>query len=78
MSQYRTTDKQGQRVLYGFDHALGYWMDFYAQHEPDMPIREESSLFTSMSNGRMLTIIEEEGVSVPKDHLNLIGLDLQF
>ena len=82
MSRFTKTMNDGKIVAYGFDHAIGYFIDVF---EPavlvdellmeEEVVLEKCSRFGS-SNGDILQIMEEYGVD--KDHCRAVVLDLEF
>lgn len=65
-------------VYYGFDHALGYWVDvFLPEAEADFgPVVEISSLIDRKSNGFFIEALQALGA--PEEHLTALMLDLPF
>ena len=78
MSRYKATCNLSCNVAYGFDHALGYFLDIFDPKDDEQFLVEENSLFTGMNNGKFLDLIEEHGVSVVQEHKDLIMCDLPF
>jgi hypothetical protein len=78
MSRYTTLQKDGNTVAYGFDIAEGYFFQlFSADHDIDEEEKlliDESSLFTNMTNGRMLKLLTE--FDCGKEHRIAVALDL--
>lgn len=78
MSRYQVFNPQTEELLiYGFDHALGYWLEIYDKDE-ETPKIEKSSFFDGLTNGKMLILIEEREFPVPNNHKTLITLDAEF
>lgn len=79
MSRY-LKEIEGADVVYGFDHATGYFFQvFDAKPGPDgedVLLVDECSLFTSMSKGRMMELMQE--YDVDGKHIAQVGLDLPF
>lgn len=76
MSRYVTNTASGLDAAYGFDHAMGYFVQVF-DDEGEL-IVDEDSLFTGLNNGKMLTLIQEHGIEVEPGHLDMIGYDLPF
>lgn len=77
MSRYVKTLENGKTVAYGFDHALGYFLD--VMDVPDekgetVMIMEESSLLSKMSNGKMIELMDLYGL--PESHIEQVAMDL--
>ena len=69
------------RVIYGFDKQLSTY--FLEAHTPGEQTNEESFIdlehfARSLTNGKMLEEMQTWGVDAPKEHTNLIALDLPF
>ena len=81
MSRYIAIHKsdKNKQVIYGWDHALGYWVDVvdYEKGDEDFEfiIKEMSSIFGS-GRGTMVETLKE--YDVPGEHLLKLGLDLTF
>lgn len=80
MSRHITNQPDGTYVAYGFDHAIGYFFDKIRDSESDeiedKYIIEESSVFTRMSNGKMIELMKEHNCSA--EHAQLVALDLEI
>lgn len=78
MSRYSKDIEDGKyTVAYGFDKATGYFFQVFDNHaEEETLIVDEDSLMTGMSNGTMLSLMEDYDVDpVHKSH---VALDLPF
>ena len=77
MSRYIKKIGKEKDVVYGFDKAEGYFFQLFIGVEEDerIPI-DESSLFTKMSNAKMMGLMQEYGVS--ETHISSVALDLPF
>lgn len=77
MSRYTKQMDDGRLVIYGLDHALGYFLDVLGipdeQGERESLI-EESSLLTKMSNGKMIELMDM--FDLPESQIELVALDL--
>jgi len=77
MSRYTKQMDDGRLVIYGHDHALGYFLDVLGipdeQGERESLI-EESSLLTKMSNGKMIELMDM--FDLPESQIELVALDL--
>lgn len=77
MSRYTKDLEDGRLVTYGFDNALGYFLDVFSMPD-EKGVRklliEESSLLTKMSNGKMLELMEEYDLN--ESHRDKVAMDL--
>jgi hypothetical protein len=79
MSRYVQNIQEGVDVVYGHDHATGYFFqkfDGVDEDGEDILTIDECSLFTNMSNQRMLELMVAYKVNM--DHLELMMMDLPF
>ena len=82
MSRYTKEIEGGRVVAWGFDHALGYFLDVADAPDPDNPLEdlpilvEESSLFSKMSNGKMIELMRV--YQLPESHLESVAMDVPF
>jgi len=79
MSRYLKKEQDGSTVAYGFDRALGYFIDVFGPEDEEgisQMIVEESSLLSGMSNGKMIELMQE--YQLPEAHINLVALDLEI
>jgi hypothetical protein len=79
MSRYVKKEQDGSTVAYGFDKALGYFIDVFGPEDEEgisQMIVEESSLFSGMSNGKMVELMQN--YQLPEAHINLVALDLEI
>lgn len=79
MSRYLKKEQDGSTVAYGFDKALGYFIDVFGPEDEEgisQMIVEESSLFSGMSNGKMVELMQN--YQLPEEHINLVMLDLEI
>ena len=79
MSRYVKKEQDGSTVAYGFDRALGYFIDVFGPEDEEgisQMIVEESSLFSGMSNGKMVELMQN--YQLPEAHINLVMLDLEI
>jgi hypothetical protein len=77
MSRYTKDLGYGKAVCYGFDHALGYFIDVFGAPDDEGMSQlevEESSVITGMSNGKMMELMIE--YELPQEHIEKVGLDL--
>ena len=79
MSRFTKRLEKGVTIAYGFDNALGYFIDVFERSEDpkaeDEIVLEKCSMFGS-SNGDILQVMEEYGVD--EDHCRAVVLDLEF
>lgn len=82
MSRYHKTIENGDKtVAYGFDRATGYFFQVFdniksIEKDIDEPIIDECSLFTNMSNGKMVELMTQ--YEVDSNHIERVVLDLEF
>ena len=79
MSRYVKKEQDGSTVAYGFDRALGYFIDVFGHEDAEgerTMIIEESSLLSGMSNAKMVELMEK--YQLPEAHINLVMLDLEI
>ena len=80
MSRYVILQEDGSEVAYGCDHATGYFFQVFApepdENGEDKLLIDEDSMFSNMSNGRMLELMQK--YKVPDSHCLSVSLDLQF
>lgn len=77
MSRYTKTMENGRTVAYGYDHALGYFIDVWGIPDEEgvsESLIEESSMLTSMSNGKMIELMDMFGL--PESHIERVAMDL--
>lgn len=77
MSRYTKTMEDGRTVAYGYDHALGYFIDVWGIPDEEgvsESLIEESSFLTNMSNGKMLELMDM--FQLPESHIELVAMDL--
>lgn len=79
MSRYLKKEQDGSTVAYGFDRALGYFIDVFKHEDAEGKINmilEESSLLSGMSNAKMVELMQK--YQLPEAHINLVMLDLEI
>ena len=81
MSRYNKFLKRGSTdsVAYGFDNATGYFFQVFEgvdEHGLEILTVDECSLFTKMSNARMIELMTE--YDADQDHIDLVSVDLPF
>lgn len=77
MSRYTKQMDDGRLVIYGYDHALGYFLDVLGipdDHGERESLIEESSLLTKMSNGKMIELMDM--FDLPESQLETVAMDL--
>ena len=77
MSRYTKQLKDGRSVAYGYDHALGYFIDVFGipdEQGVSESLIEESSMFTQMSNGKMIELMDL--FALPESHIEQVAMDL--
>lgn len=79
MSRYVKNIGEGKDVAYGFDIMEGYFFQVFEGVDEDgeeILSVNESSLFTNMSNGKMVELMHTHGV--PDIHIESVAADLPF
>ncbi len=77
MSKYVKQLDNGKHIAYGFDIALGYFIDVFDVPDEDGKehlLLEESSLLTKMGNGKMIELMSL--YNLPESHIEQVALDL--
>lgn len=77
MSRYTKQLEDGRTVAYGYDHALGYFIDVFGIPDDQgvsESLIEESSLLTRMSNGKMIELMDM--FELPESHIEQVAMDL--
>lgn len=77
MSRY-TKNASDKTIVYGFDHALGYfyeeWLNFGEENES--LLKESSSFLNKLSRAEMLEKMHQYRVN--PNHIDLVAKDLPF
>lgn len=75
MSRYTKKLDSGNTIVYGWDHALGYFYDVWENYgtKEEKCIKERCSLF-GMSKGELLDAISE--IKANPDFIQALALDL--
>ena len=77
MSRYIKNIGREKDVVYGFDNTEGYFFQLFTGKDENERISiDESSLFTKMSNAKMMELMQEYEVS--ESHISMVALDLPF
>jgi hypothetical protein len=77
MSRFTKELEDGRTVAYGYDHALGYFIDVFGipnEEGVSESLVEESSFLTGMSNGKMIELMDL--FHLPESHIELVAMDL--
>ncbi len=77
MSRYVKQLENGKEVAYGFDHALGYYLQVFDvpdEDGEDVLLIDESSMLTRMSNGKMIELMDV--YNLPESHIEMVASDL--
>jgi hypothetical protein len=77
MSRYTKNLDDGRSVVYGYDHALGYFIDVFGIPDDQgvsESLIEESSFLTRMSNGKMIELMDL--FDLPESHIERVAMDL--
>lgn len=79
MSRY-SKELGNVKLIYGFDHALGYWYekrDLTKQdNEFENDLIEEKDSFSGLRKAEMVEVMEE--FKVPEEHIMKAAMDLPF
>ncbi len=78
MSRYSKVINEEESISFGYDHLEGYFFQHFKRREDgeDDLIVDESSLFTMMSNEKMIELLKEYDCS--QDIIKRVELDLSF
>lgn len=76
MSRYTKELENGNTVAFGFDSALGYFIDEFGPDNDgeDALVLSESSLLTGMGNGKMVELMKK--YELPEAHIERVVMDL--
>lgn len=77
MSRYTKQLEDGRSVAYGYDRALGYFIDVFGipdEQGVSESLIEESSFLTRMSNGKMIELMDL--FALPESHIEQVAMDL--
>lgn len=77
MSKYVKQLDNGKHIAYGFDIALGYFIDVFDVPDEDGEehlLIEESSVLTKMGNGKMIELMSL--YNLPESHIEQVASDL--
>lgn len=77
MSRYTKNMEDGRTVAYGYDRALGYFLDVFGipdEKGVSESLVEESSFLTNMSNGKMIELMDM--FKLPESHIEQVAMDL--
>ena len=77
MSRYTKELGNGKVVAYGHDKATGYFLQVFDVPDEDGEdnlLIDECSMFTNMSNGKMIELMDL--YKLPESHLELVAMDL--
>ena len=79
MSRHIKLLDDNKSVAYGHDHATGYFFQVFNEdekNEEDQLLVDECSMFTRMSNTKMIELMKE--YNVLQEHIDKVILDLPF
>jgi hypothetical protein len=79
MSRYVKNLGKDKDVAYGHDHATGYFFQLFDgldEDGNDVLTVDECSMFTNMSNAKMLELMTEH--EVEQEHIDRVTMDLTF
>lgn len=74
MSHHYAPAPNSGLVAYGFDHALGYFIDVY--DVGGTVIETKCTAFDGLTHGHLLQLLDDAGAQVPEAHRELIAMDL--
>ncbi len=77
MSRYTKELEDGRTIAYGYDRALGYFIDVFGipdEQGISESLIEESSALTRMSNGKMIELMDM--FELPESHIEQVAMDL--
>ncbi len=76
MTQFQVRNGRGRNVIYGFDHASGYYVQVRKRTgEADL---DRSSVQDGLTGSELVDIVEQNGVTLPEEHLLCAMLNLPF
>jgi hypothetical protein len=77
MSRYTKQLPEEKRLVYGWDHALGYFYEIWdLTSDPDSPpLKDRCSMF-GMSRNEMAEVLIESKAN--RDHIQKLALDVPF
>lgn len=81
MSRIHAVSREGYRVAFGLDHALGWFYDEWCEtSDENLPLHEESTMFTGLNKSRLVEMLHErlglgEQVRLRREIMN-VALDL--
>ena len=78
MSRYSKVINENEFIAFGYDHLEGYFFQHFKKREDgeDILVVDESSLFTIMSNGKMIELLTKYNCS--EEIIEKVALDLPF
>ena len=78
MSRYSKVINKNEFIAFGYDYFEGYFFQHFKKGKDgeDILVVDESSLFTIMSNGKMIELLKEYNCS--EDIIEKVALDLPF
>lgn len=80
MSRYtKQSEDTNYTIAYGYDHATGYFFQVFdnnVKDDGDDLVLDECSMFTKMSNGYMIELMQK--YNVDENHIGRVILDLDF
>jgi hypothetical protein len=76
MSRYTAKRENGIEIAYGHDHATGFFFQIFDDSSEDGLVLDECSMFTKMSNAKMIGLMKEH--NLPEDHIAHVVMDLPF
>lgn len=80
MSRYVIDLDENREFVYGFDHALGYFYEFWdnnlGEEDYDRLVEDKSYVLSGLKKFEMIEVMEKYGAK--QDHIMNVSLDLPF
>ena len=79
MSRHIKLIDDNKAIAYGHDRVTGYFFQLFDEEDnnaEDQLILDECSMFSGMSNARMIELMKEH--DVPQEHIDKVVLDVPF
>lgn len=75
MSRYTATANDGKHVAYGYDHALGYFIQVY---DPclEEPILDQDSVFGGLTGAKLAMKLRDLGITSKHESYMLLDLPI--
>lgn len=67
MSTFRTTNENGQLIMYGFNKPVGYYVNVWKNLDDEKPPIIAENYFTGLTGAKLVEKLEDElGVFIPE------------